>query len=200
MRTERLGRKVLLAGPAGARGGTAHDVGDPVDRLAALVVVIVPGDHELDSVPLEQRDERPAHVQVGTLVSGRVGRVVDQDDPPSLCRRGKRVLEPRPLVGVIDQIRVESHQEHVTEVVRPPSAMHTEGLDLTVGVPLLDVVVPENREQPCLVEHLGERVEDRAVEPGGVPGRVDVVSEDDQAVEGLDGVEPRYGPPGRVDA
>ena len=89
----RHGGEVLGTGATGARPRARHHVGDTVDDLAALVVVIVARQHELYAVLLEQRRERAAGVDARALVPGRVGRVVHRDDGPGGVGCLERVLE-----------------------------------------------------------------------------------------------------------
>ena len=100
----------------GALGGVDHvgrgrgrdrrqrRVGFPAaDRVRALVVVLVPADHEIDAVLVEQRHPFLADAEVGAveLVDRRDRDLVHADDDPVdvaiAARRGQLAFQPRLL-------------------------------------------------------------------------------------------------------
>ena len=176
------GGEASFGGASSSRPRTRHDVRDAVDRHAALVVVIMPRQHQLHTVPLEDRSEGLACSDARTLVAGRVRRVVHRHDLPRRSARRQGVLEERQLIGVGDGVRVETDDQHVTEGSCPVPTGHAERLHLLGAVPL--VMVAEDRQQlGAAVEHRCERSEHGLGQPVGVAVRVDVVSQQQQSVE-----------------
>jgi len=149
--------------------------------------VFVAGQDELHVVTLEDRRERLADVLGRSLVAGRIGRMVDKNYLPGCVVGRQGCLQPGELVGVVDLITVESHQQDVSDALRPPQARHAEGPDLTEsGIVGESIVVPGYGVQiGSRVQHRRERPEDELVEPGWITVRVDVVAQEHERVEGV---------------
>ena len=116
-------------------------IGDTVEWLAALVVVIVAGEDQLHPEPFEQGAERVTDVDARAVVATGVGRVVHRGDDPSGIGTSERGLEPRELVRVIGLSRVETHHQEIADLGGVPPVRHPNGRSVGIAVAIAHVVV-----------------------------------------------------------
>ena len=117
----RLGGGGEVAAPnrGGLAATTADDIGDAVDRVGALVVVIVTGENQIDAVAVKDGREHGAGPGVGPVPARRVRRMVKHDDLPLIRRDGERVVEPLRLLGCARTEEPWDAGVEVEEVGRP---------------------------------------------------------------------------------
>src|SRR5262249_40365514 len=72
----------------------AHDVGDAIDGLGALVSVIVAGEDDVDPSADEDRHHHIPHLAVLAVGGGAEGWVVEEDEPPGLPALPHVLLQP----------------------------------------------------------------------------------------------------------
>ena len=118
-----------------------------VPRREALVVVVVPGENELDAVALEQRHPAAHDVGVARMAAAGVRRMVEERDLPGRRRLRELLLEPPRLPGR-DRVRVEEEELDVSELAGVVAPGHAERLQLVGAPPELVVVVPEHSADP----------------------------------------------------
>ena len=82
--------------------------------------------------------------------------MVDRDDLPARGCVAQRRFEPGRLLGIVGVVRVQSDEEDVSDLLRPPWPRHAQAPHLLGAVVVHDVVIAQDREQLGVIEHRRE--------------------------------------------